>query len=114
MYNLEMIKNSTKKSIVSNDFSTKNVFGKIKGLIGEKEPKTILLKTRFGIHTFFLKFPIDVIILDRDKKVVDLKKQLFPNRCFFWNIKFDTVIELPAGSIEKSRTETGDLFEGFL
>ena len=106
-----MIKNKTQKTILSKDYSSKNAFGKIKGLIGEKTPETIALKTRFGIHTFLLKFPIDVIILNKKNEVVKLKKGLLPNKVFFWNIKFDTVIELPNGFLEKSKTKLGDALE---
>lgn len=103
-----MIINKTRKTIISGTFSQKGSLGKIKGLLGKKTPQAIVFNTRFGIHTFFLKFPIDIIILDKNKKVSALKKRLKPNRVFFWNIKFDTVIELTNGSVEKSRTEIGD------
>jgi len=103
-----MIENKTKKTIIAENFSKKGAFGKIRGLLGEKIPQAIVFNTRFGIHTFFLQFPIDLIILDKNSTVVDFKKGLKPNRIFFWNIKFDTVIELPNGTLEKSKTETGD------
>lgn len=103
-----MLKNKTKKTIISENYLNKNALGKIKGLIGIKNPEVIIFKTRFGIHTFLLKFPIDVLILDKKNKVMKLKIKLMPNRVFFWSIKFDTVIEMPVGFIEKSKTEVGD------
>jgi len=106
-----VIRNKTQKNIISKNYSSKNAFGKIKGLIGEKTPRTIILKTRFGIHTFLLKFPIDVVILNKRNEVVKLKKDLQPNKCFFWNIKFNTVIEFPGGFLEKSKTKVGDTLE---
>jgi len=106
-----MIKNKTKKTVITGNFSTKKGFAIIKGLIGEKNQKAIVFKTRFGIHTFLLRFPIDVIILDKNKKAVILKKELKPNSIFVWNIKYDTVVELPAKSIEKSKTEIGDILQ---
>ena len=106
-----MIKNKTRKTIISENYSNKNAFGKIKGLIGNKTPEVIILKTRFGIHTFLLKFPIDVIILGKNNNVVKLKKRLKPNRVFFWDMKFDTVIELPTGVLKKSKTKINDVLE---
>jgi hypothetical protein len=106
-----VIKNKTRKTIISENYLNKNALGKIKGLIGNKTPEAIILKTRFGIHTFLLRFPIDVIIIDKNNKVRKLKKKLAPNKVFFWNIKFDTVIELPGGAIEKSKTQTGDILQ---
>jgi len=106
-----VLKNKTKKTIISENYFNKNALGKIKGLIGIENPEVIIFKTRFGIHTFLLKLPIDVLILDKNNTVMKLKRQLSPNRIFFWNIKFDTVIELPKGFIEKSKTEIGDIIK---
>lgn len=103
-----MIENKTQKTIITKDFFKRSAFGKIRGLIGEKTPQAIVLNTRFGIHTFLLQFPIDVVILDKNRKVVALKKGLKPNRIFFWNIRFDTAIELPSGCLKKSQTQVGD------
>lgn len=66
------------------------------GLLLEENRNGLLIKTRFGIHTFFMKFPIDVYVLDKNLKVVKVKKNLKPNRMFFWNPKYNMVVELPA------------------
>ena len=78
-----------------------------KGLIGKK-PEPILLKTRFGIHTCGMSYSIDVVILDRNNIVRKIKENLLPNRLFFWNPLFDTVLELPAGTISKLKLHIGD------
>lgn len=76
---------------------------KIQGLIGKEKPQAILLKTHFGIHTFGLKFSIDVLILSNDNKVVSLKRNLQPNNIFLWNPRYEKVLELPQGTIEKEQ-----------
>lgn len=81
----------------------KNLKEKIQGLIGKNKPIALMIKTHFGIHTFGLKFPIDVLILNNDNKVVSMKKNLKPNRIFFWNPMYEKVIELPHGTIEKEK-----------
>lgn len=106
-----MIENKTQKTLIAKNLYKKNAFGKIKGLIGEKTPQAIIFNTRFGIHTFLIQFPIDVVILDKNRQVVALKRGLKPNRIFFWNIRFDTVIELPGGVLNKSKTQLGDIFK---
>lgn len=104
-----MIKNRTKNTTVSKDFKKlKSLYGKTKGLIGEKDIKTVVFQTRFGIHTFGVKSPIDILILNKKLKVAKLKKGLKPNLIFIWNPKYDIVIELQEDSIEKSKTEIGD------
>lgn len=65
------------------------------GLIGSTVNQPLLIMTRFGIHTFGLKYHIDVLILDKKKRVVAIKKNLAPNRIFIWNIKHDTILEIP-------------------
>lgn len=84
-----------------------NGFAKIKGLIGEKSAESIYFQTRFGIHTFGLRFPIDVLILDSQGTVVKTKKNMGRNRIFLWNPKFNTVIELPKGTIERKKIRIG-------
>lgn len=106
------IRNATKKTILSTDaIEAKSLKAKSLGLITAKEPQTLLFKTRFGIHTFGMKFPIDVIVLDRNYKILALRKNLKPNNIFVWNPKYDVVIELPEETIEKTKTERGDRIE---
>lgn len=67
--------------------------------MGKKKAETVYLETRWGIHTFFMKFPIDVMVLDNKNKVVKIKRELKPWRLFLWNPKYYKVVELPAGKI---------------
>jgi uncharacterized protein len=80
-----------------------NLKEKIQGLIGKDEPEALMIKTHFGIHTFGLKFPIDVLILNHRNIVRSVKENLRPNRIFLWNPLYKKVIELPAGTISKKR-----------
>ena len=76
--------------------------------IGKKHAHPVTFKTRFGIHTFGLKFPIDVLILNSKNRVVVLKKEMKPNRMFVWPLKYETVVELPGGEIERRKINTGN------
>ena len=77
------------------------------GLIGKEKVYPVIFETRFGIHTFFLRVPIDVLILDSKKKVVVLKEVLSPNKIFLWNPVYKIVLELPAGTIKKYNIRKG-------
>lgn len=68
----------------------------------------MLLKTRFGIHTFGMSYPIDVLILNSDNKVVVMKNNLVPNRIFLWYIMYFNVVELPSGTNVHSKTQLND------
>jgi len=76
------------------------------GLLAAVEAYPVFFKTRFGIHTFFMKYSIDVLILDKAGRVIALKENLKPFRIFLWNPLFDRVIELPKGTIESERIQT--------
>lgn len=78
-----------------------SLLGKSLGLIGKEKPYPLYFQTRWGIHTFGLRFPIDVLILDNKNSVQKIKKFLRPNRIFIWNPQFYRIIELPAGTIDK-------------
>ncbi|RJQ26505.1 DUF192 domain-containing protein [Candidatus Parcubacteria bacterium] len=77
------------------------------GLIGKDRAENIYFETRSGIHTFGLKFPIDVLVLDEKNKVVKLKEELIPNSLFFWNPKYKKVLELQPETISKQKIKTG-------
>lgn len=63
-----------------------------------------------SVHTFFMKFPIDLVYLDRGKKVRKVRKAVRPWRlsaCWLAH----SVLELPAGMAEATGTEAGDELE---
>jgi len=80
---------------------------KIVGLIGEKHIYPLWLETRFGIHTFGVRFPLDIVILNEKFEVVALCEGIRPNRIFLWNPTYKHVLELPEGTILKKKITTG-------
>ncbi len=76
------------------------------GLLNKK-PHSIFFETRFGIHTFGMQYPIDVIILDKKYQVKKMRKNLQPNRIFLWNPFYKGVLEMPAGDIAKHNIHEG-------
>jgi uncharacterized membrane protein (UPF0127 family) len=61
-----------------------------------------------GVHTLGMLFTIDVVFLDKNLKVVGLRELLRPFSITSLNLQAESVLELPAHSIFKSRTEVGD------
>ncbi|HEY3302399.1 MAG TPA: DUF192 domain-containing protein [Candidatus Binatia bacterium] len=61
-----------------------------------------------GVHTVGMKFPIDVIFLDKNYKVVDVVPAMVPYRATKIHLTAYSALELPKGAIGKSRTEPGD------
>jgi uncharacterized membrane protein (UPF0127 family) len=64
-----------------------------------------------GIHTIGMKFPIDVIFLDRNNVVRRVISGLPPYRVTGIQFRTYSILELPKGSIAKSLTQVGDEFE---
>ena len=87
----------------------KGILAGIRGLIGYPKAIPMLFRTGFGIHTFGLKFPIDVIVMNNQNQIVALKKNLTPLKIFLWNPRYVTVIELPAGSVNKLNLSPGEI-----
>lgn len=77
------------------------------GLIGKNTSESILIKTRFGIHTFGMRFPIDVVVLNEINQVVAYKENLLPFKLFFWNPSYNLLLELPSGTIRRHKIKTG-------
>jgi len=89
-------------------YSLQSFIDKSFGLLRFAKPQPVYLQTRFGIHTFFMRYSIDVLILDKDNKVTRLKENLKPNRIFVWPVIFNQVIEFPNGEIKKRKIKLGD------
>jgi uncharacterized membrane protein (UPF0127 family) len=64
-----------------------------------------------GIHTIGMKFPIDVAFLDKGNVVVGIISGLVPYRITAVRLRGHSVLELPKGTLNKSRTEIGDQLE---
>jgi uncharacterized membrane protein (UPF0127 family) len=64
-----------------------------------------------GVHTFAMKFPIDVIYLDANQQVVHLEHALKPWRIAPVSLRTASVLELPSGTLEATGTGVGDDIE---
>src|SRR2546421_12714494 len=78
-----------------------------KGLLGREAigPDTALVLTPcFAVHTAFMRFPIDVIFMDRDGLVVQIVGDLQPWRMAAF-LRAHTVIEMAAGRVKSCGIE---------
>jgi uncharacterized membrane protein (UPF0127 family) len=60
-----------------------------------------------SVHTFFMKFPIDLVYLGKDRKVKKVRHAVKPWRMSAC-LSAHSILELPAGAAEKSGTQAGD------
>lgn len=63
-----------------------------------------------SIHMFFMRFPIDVVYLDKDNKALKIKHSLKPWRMSSC-MRAKATIELPSRKAQETATEIGDILE---
>lgn len=63
-----------------------------------------------GVHTFRMKFPIDVIFLNKKKQVLKTRPDMVKGRIAF-SLRAYSVLELPAGTLAETGTVAGDQLE---
>ena len=90
----------------------KNPFSKAWGLMFSKKNKSLIFifdkEKIISLHMLFVFYPIDVLFLDKNKKVVEVKESFKPFRFYIPKNKAKYVVELPYGIIKKTKTEIGD------
>ena len=84
-----------------------------KGLLGRESllpGEGLWIKPCESVHTFFMRFAIDLVYLDRNLRVKKVRNSVRPWRvsaCF----SAHSVLELPVGTIRSSQTQRGDTVE---
>jgi hypothetical protein len=64
-----------------------------------------------GVHTLAMRFPIDVVYLDRAGTVVHLEHNLQPWRFSPVRMQAASVLELPSHTVASTETAVGDRIE---
>jgi uncharacterized protein len=110
-----MIENSTKKTILAKRCKIlRSPLSKAIGLMFHQRITdtgyvfVFNRPVRVDLHMFFVFFPIDLIFLDEQRRVTEIKENFRPFTFYISKSKARYVIELPAGAVRKSRTQTGD------
>lgn len=80
------------------------------GLLGRDDlsnGSALIIAPSNAVHTFFMRFPIDILFVRRDGDVIKVRSAVRP-----WRIaaalRAFAVIELAAGSLAQSHTTAGD------
>src|SRR3954447_22079095 len=83
---------------------------RLRGLLGRSElpaGEGLLLRPSPSIHTWFMRFPIDVLFLDRDLRVLAVRPEVRPWR-MAWQQGARAVLELAAGEALSRDIRAGD------
>lgn len=111
---MRAINRSRNKVLVESGDIAATMWARMRGLLGHpplKSGEGLLLQGEKAIHTVGMGFPIDVLFLDRDSRVVHLLHAMPPLRFseFVWRAR--SVLELPPGKIQETGTSLDDQIE---
>ena len=102
--------NEAGETVVERCAIADNPWTRMRGLLGRKtllEGEGILLRPASSVHMFFMRFAIDVVWLDRDLRVLDVRPNLQP-----WRMAgrrgARAALELAAGECERVGLRAGD------
>ncbi len=107
-----VVRNVTRACVLGERIRSAGTFLlRLKGLIrtdGLVTGEGLWLSPCTSIHSFGMRFVFDALFLGPDGKVVGMYERFRRNRVsrVFWNAR--GVLELPAGTIERTGTEVGD------
>ncbi len=89
-----------------------NPWRRFMGLMGRRELPAgagLYLRPCSSIHMFFMRFPIDVVFIDNDHRVVRVYHGLRPWRMSRVVRRAKAAIELPSGTLARSGVAVGDV-----
>ena len=81
-----------------------------KGLLGRKSigaDEAMVITPCLAVHTAFMRFPIDVVFIDRDGLAVEIVHDLQPWRIAA-SFRAHAVVEMAAGRVKACGVELGD------
>lgn len=68
----------------------------------------LLIVPSQAVHTVGMRFPIDVVFVDKRLRVIHVQPSLVPYRLSGLHWRARCVLELPTGTIAETRTSVGD------
>ena len=90
----------------------RSLWARFWGLMGRRslhEAHGVLLTPCTSVHTFFMRFPIDVVFLDGNGRVVKIIPSMKPWRTALGGRGARSALELEAGAAEANGLEPGDV-----
>src|ERR1700745_3685223 len=88
-----------------------SILGRLVGLLGRKSlaaDSGVWIVPSNAVHTIGMLFSFDLVLIDKSFRVVGLRELVRPFTITRPNFKAESVLELPAHAIFRSRTQIGD------
>jgi len=109
--------NHTRQAYLATDLSVADThWARMRGLLGRtaesfRSGRGLWITPSRGVHTLAMRFPIDVLYLDRRRVVVHLEEGLKPWRIAPVSVRTVSVLELPQHTVRSTGTDVGDQIE---
>lgn len=104
--------NSTKASIVcASAFQADTLLSRLRGLLGRKalgHEAGLLIIPSSGVHTFGMRFAIDIVAFDRNFRVLGVWESVGPGKIRGLSFRTHGVLELMSGLARQSNVTVGD------
>lgn len=110
---MAVITNVTRGTVLAGNAETaRNPWTRFVGLMGRSHlasGSALIFPGEKGVHTHFMRFPIDLVFYGRDFVVLDVIDSLKPWRFSPYRFRAQGIIELPAGTARATGTQPGDV-----
>lgn len=109
--------NRSKKTLLAHEVERADTsWSRMRGLLGRTSDdfssgKGLWIIPSQGVHTIGMSFPIDILYLDSQRRVIHMCHALRPFRIAAVKLRARSVIELPAGTLAQTQTSVGDELE---
>jgi|SRR5581483_4288758 hypothetical protein len=111
---LQVFNRTQQTTVVTHGAVAQDIWSRFRGLMGKRslpEGYGLLLSNESAIHTFGMRIPIDVVYLDHAGNVLRVTEAMPPARLGPLVRGVRDVLELPAGTLARTRTRAGDHLE---
>jgi len=107
--------NLTRNTLLADEARIGNTFFmRLIGLLNRnslRKGEALILTPSNCIHSFFMRFTIDVIFLDKTGKIIKTLPSFKPFRLSPLYLHSNLVIELPENTLKLSQTQPGDIIK---
>ncbi len=114
MKNARVLRKEDLQVVAENCAVTESAWERMKGLLGRKglmRGEGMWISPCVGVHTFFMRFPIDVVFLSSSGKVLAVVDDMKPWRHSPFYFSAAGVLELPSGRCAEMEIHPGDTLE---
>ena len=106
-------RNVTRRTVLAERVAiAESLLARTRGLLGTRtlpRSEALLLRPCRQVHSFFMKYALDLVFVDRSGRVLLTRENFRTNRVSPLVVRAAAVLELAAGSLTDTPTEAGDV-----